>query len=701
MERGFDDLPRLALGPWTIDGAARRVDGPNGSVRLEPKAMGVLLELAKTPNEVVYRQHLLERVWGAEMATDDVLSRAISELRRALGDDARYPKFLETVRGSGYRLVVPAAVVEILESPPVSASFDRIRLSSPLVGTLAAIGATLVTVVALRSAEVDRRDSVVERPAIPVTTRPGQESAPRVSPDGTRIVYTWLDDATGTQQVYTRLLDGGADVRVTDGDGDYQLAAWSPDGSRLVVTRTDGSALGIYEIPSLGGGARLVAPVAGPYILGLDWAADGRFLVYSALDSSTMSFGVRVLDRTTQRERRLTTGARDAFGDVYPVFSPDGQQVAFVRFFSEVAGDVYVTSAGGGVVRRVTHDERAIGSLAFDRTGRALLYSSNRDGQTAVWRVSLDAADPRPTKVYASAHGITGLTAVPSGDGIVAAETDRDLNVWRAVLDGSDRTRQVIASTRLDALPRYSPNGSQIAFVSDRSGQSELWVSDSGGRNPVQLTRLGDVRGVPSWEPNGDRIAVEREARGRSELWVVDVARRTASPMATTLQGAVAPSWSADGRAIYVSSRVKGRWEIFSVAVDDVTVKQITSDGGMGARPGRDGRRIVFVKPYVRGLWMLDLATQVESLVTADLGAGDCTNWDLGPGGVTLVRRGDNGRQAIVLVPYGKAAGTVVARDVRVPVGTGGISVSPDGRSVLFGQADRRDGDLVMIRPSR
>jgi DNA-binding winged helix-turn-helix (wHTH) protein len=60
--------------------------------------MGVLVELASRPGEVVARQRLLERVWGAEMATDDVLSRAISELRRALGDDSRNPRFVVTVR---------------------------------------------------------------------------------------------------------------------------------------------------------------------------------------------------------------------------------------------------------------------------------------------------------------------------------------------------------------------------------------------------------------------------------------------------------------------------------------------------------------------------------------------------------------------------------------------------------------------------
>src|SRR5215212_8614703 len=108
VARTDDAVPAvLRVGPWVIETQARRVTSPSGSSRLEPKAMGVLLQLAARPGEVVDRQTLLSAVWGAEMATDDVLSRAISELRRALGADRRHPRLVETVRGSGYRLLVP------------------------------------------------------------------------------------------------------------------------------------------------------------------------------------------------------------------------------------------------------------------------------------------------------------------------------------------------------------------------------------------------------------------------------------------------------------------------------------------------------------------------------------------------------------------------------------------------------------------
>jgi Tol biopolymer transport system component len=382
---------------------------------------------------------------------------------------------------------------------------------------------------------------------------------------------------------------------------------------------------------------------------------------------------------------------------VHATFSPDGRSVAFVRFVSEVASDLYVVPTVGGEPRRLTHDERPITSIAFDADGRSLLYSANRDGQTAVWRVGIDARDSVPRKVYETSHGISGLTMMPAARSIVVAESDQDLNLWTTPTDGSAQPRQIVASTRLDALPRYSPDNKRIAFVSDRSGESELWVSDADGNNSARLTQLGDIRGIPSWSPNGEQVAVEREVRGRSELWVADVARRVATRVPSSLRDAVAPNWSADGRSIYVSSRVGGTWQVFSVAMNGIRT-QLTASGGMGARPTADGRSILFAKPYVTGLWRLDLATRAETLVTSELGPGDCTNWDVTAGGVYFVKRGADGRQSIVALPFSGRSKIVVA-NVRVPVGSGGLSVTSDGRAVVYAQVDRRDGDLVMVSP--
>lgn len=100
----------MAFGEVTIDVESRRVRGPTGASSLEPRAFDLLRTLVERPGLTASRDHLIETVWGDDDGSDEALSQAVVKLRRALGDDARAPRFIETVAGLGYRW--------IFEEPP-------------------------------------------------------------------------------------------------------------------------------------------------------------------------------------------------------------------------------------------------------------------------------------------------------------------------------------------------------------------------------------------------------------------------------------------------------------------------------------------------------------------------------------------------------------------------------------------------------
>ncbi|MEM8934751.1 MAG: transcriptional regulator, partial [Acidobacteriota bacterium] len=107
------DRFRLADG-WQVDPSLNRLDGPSGSASLHPKAMEVLVVLASRDGEVVSKDEVLAAVWPGTFVSDQVLANAVWELRRAFGDDARSPRFIQTVPKRGYRLLA-----EVLpEAPP-------------------------------------------------------------------------------------------------------------------------------------------------------------------------------------------------------------------------------------------------------------------------------------------------------------------------------------------------------------------------------------------------------------------------------------------------------------------------------------------------------------------------------------------------------------------------------------------------------
>jgi len=99
------------IGEWLIEPSLNRLSKGDSTIQLELKVMDVLVCLAERAGEVLTRQEIVDRVWATEFISDNTLTHAITEIRNALGDDARNPSFIETIHRRGYRLIAPVEPV--------------------------------------------------------------------------------------------------------------------------------------------------------------------------------------------------------------------------------------------------------------------------------------------------------------------------------------------------------------------------------------------------------------------------------------------------------------------------------------------------------------------------------------------------------------------------------------------------------------
>lgn len=149
MQRSF------RVSDWDVEPQLNSLTGPERTAHLEPKVMQVLVYLAEHAGQIVAKDRLLQQVWPDTFVSDDVLTRSISELRRAFGDDAREPRFIQTIPRGGYRLIAivsaspahgaaPGQTIPIqeLETTPVPR-----RRKSVLHGELVAVALVILIVV--------------------------------------------------------------------------------------------------------------------------------------------------------------------------------------------------------------------------------------------------------------------------------------------------------------------------------------------------------------------------------------------------------------------------------------------------------------------------------------------------------------------------------------------------------------------------
>src|SRR6185369_2264375 len=131
---------RTLIGEWSVEPALDALQRGGETVRLEPKAMELLVALSSRPGEVLSREELLSAVWPGVVVGDEALSQAVTKLRKALGDDVRAPTYIETISKRGYRLIAPVKppaadpAAEMAAAPAQALS----RRRAPLIGLLLA-----------------------------------------------------------------------------------------------------------------------------------------------------------------------------------------------------------------------------------------------------------------------------------------------------------------------------------------------------------------------------------------------------------------------------------------------------------------------------------------------------------------------------------------------------------------------------------
>jgi Tol biopolymer transport system component len=450
--------------------------------------------------------------------------------------------------------------------------------------------------------------------ATPLTTYRGYELSPSISPDGKQVVFSWNGEKQDNFDIYVQLIGSGKPLRLTTDAAEDTSPSWSPDGASIAFLRVQGGKAKLMIIPTLGGAEReigefFVRPIYPSLAQSppTTWTPDGRWVLTSASVSADPVAPLWLYSVDGGEKRQLTTPPSRGWGDSYPAFSPDGRTMLFVRYSAPMTGDLCILEMSpnlnaNGEPRRLTSDNDLILGAAWTPGGESIVFSTNRGGVLALWQIPRSGSPSHRLSV-----GENGLFPSVSrwANRLVYSQSIRDSNVWRVnVQDLTDPPALLLASTRADLNPSYSPDGRQIAFESDRSGNEEVWVSDADGSNAFQLVHMGRS-GSPRWSPDGQRIAFDSNVTGNWQIYTVSL--RGGRPERFTNSAATdsRPSWSHDGKWIYFGSNRSGSWQVWKMPAGGGPAQQVTRNGGYNAFESADGKTIYYTKgeAAISSLW--------------------------------------------------------------------------------------------------
>jgi len=550
----------------------------------------------------------------------------------------------------------------------------------------------------------------------PLTSQPGWEADPALSPDGTFIAFTW-NDHPENPQIYVKRFDGGEPVKVTDSPtGQIGSLAWSPDGRQIafkIQWRRSGGGE-IRSIPATGGAESIATTLTDADLTSaIDWSPDGEKLVFSDKSPSSSQPSVYAFNLHTGEKVKLTTPPAGIWGDWSPKFSPDGKTIAFKRVTDYWLDEIYLIPAAGGAARRVTSINASIWGHAWMSSGDSLLISCQRENTIhGIWRFSL--ADPlRPERIQQGAGDLITPAAGRKSERIAWVNRVWDSNIYRASVSGSEPPTKLIASTQRDQNPAVAPDG-RIAFVSDRSSSREIWIAAPDGGRQTQVTnfRGPSIDGL-MWSPNSRQLTFESRLREKQGVFTMECPpqRQLCDEPQKIVSEASAPAWSADGTAIFYTSHRGGSWQIWRHSLAGGLDNQVTPAGGSFVRETRDGRWLYFSKPGTETIYRIPSSASLRAgMVVREEPVIDASvhvlpiGWDVGPTEILFFELPESRQRWEIRALSIMSSRIRFLRDLGdAYVSTDGmvLSVSSDGKWVYYPRLDSAGTNVIVAESVR
>ncbi|MBK7658457.1 MAG: PD40 domain-containing protein [Betaproteobacteria bacterium] len=700
---------RLRVGEFEVFPDSHELAGPAGVQRIRPLIMAVLLRLAAEPGQVVTRERLLADVWPRRMVNDEVLSRAIAELRTALGDDARQARYIETLPKAGYRLV---AVVEPVGEAPATVEVPlAARKEAPAVpgrthpafvgiAVLAFLAVLAAGFAALRlDPEPGAELAGILAAAQPLTSDLSLELSPRFSPDGTRAAFVVADG--DESRIAIQSLDGSPRRLIGEPGAVRQSPVFFPDGRRIAFWFAQGGDCALVEYDLDSGSKRDIVGCAAQPRPRFDLAPDGKRLAVTATHRAQFPAGIAIVDVASGEVRHLTKPEPGEGDDIHPRFSPDGKRIVFFRGTAShrrawlVDADDPASAKPASALEGLTY-----GSAWLGPDG-PLVVAADWLGFRALTLLDLGTGRAR----LLGARGARFPDVSPSGD-VVFENAVYQANLWLA--DATDETaapQPLWPSTRYTSQPEFSPDGTRLAFGSNREGLEAIYVGILGAPgDPAKLPLPTDHRFIrPHWSADGKHLYAVRIPVGALKA-AVQHAVRVSVPEGRvevldhlgTSVNSVRPS--PDGKWLYVGE----------IAGNAMRISRARA--GTAEKPERlplpvvgefqlDAERLVFTQPNLAGATSCSLPELTCERIDVALDDGTRFDWLLAGRSLWFPVRAPGGRQ---LARYDLVEGRLAERRAFAPTANGlAIAASPDGKRLAIAREDAPAIDLMIARAAR
>lgn len=459
------------------------VDGKEISV--EPRAMDVLAYLATYPAQVISQETLFKELWPDTTFSPGSVQRCIAQIRKVLGDDAKSPTYIRTHPKRGYSLEV------------MPEFFVKKRSVTKIWG---GAGLTLFFLIALMIEFLPEKNDLLSGQLYPVTSSASFDFNPVYSASGNSLAF--IRQKSVSNEIVVKDLASGIEQIVLSDSANYHSLTWSYDNESFYFIVREEQAEWVGTISIKGGPVNRIFTIAEPNRI---WsiADDSNYLYYLMVD-------VPVNNPPSSRliRRNKLTGAEDYLLKNDELFTPYRLAMSFDKGMVALAGE---TETDEIAIRLLSLKNNKLSEPIYKMSLGFAEISWHPNNESILVHhknelFKIDLSGRKEVIPYFDYQRLFNPVFHPNGKKIAITHTSYDTDLIE-VGEQPAKNTMLIDSLAQDNLARYSPSGNSIAFVSQRTGKSQIYLYQNGQQHVIADNSSNQtIYRAPIWSKDGKKI---------------------------------------------------------------------------------------------------------------------------------------------------------------------------------------------------
>lgn len=615
-------IKQYKIEQWIVCSETNRIYSNDFEVNIEPQAMAVLIVLIENKGKVVNREQIIEKAWKGAIVSDSSLNRIIAQLRKAFSDNVKAPKYIETIAKKGYRFLgTPSSVKQVT------------KLSGYLLTTTLVLSAILITTFYVKKLNIYHTKLFLSER---LTSEKGVEYEGSFSRDGNYMAYLTQKPKKGKKSLHLKSMKtGNTWVLHSSQNQDFFSPTFTPFSRSITfIHLKDGKcSIDQIQLSEFTAGRYSIQPIAKCDFnfppTTIQWGRHTEELFIAERVAIESPIQINRLNPKTNKRIQLTFPKHGSWGDRVFDYNLESQQLAFIRW-SPSKQQVYILNGLDNSLKEIPIKKWGIKSISWFSSIDSLLLTW-RD-ELKVWNVFSNENDS-----ILKGNDFDKSTILPMVNAIAVTRKKRMSDVWQ--FDVSSKTHlRLIESDAIESSAIFLDGFGKIAFVSDRTGKQQVWLSDENGMNQTQLSHFEENFTISSlaWSKKNRQLLFWESTN--HNIWTMNLISGITSILYDSKFSLTYPQFSTSEKRITFGSMRSGDWEIWSMSIQGSDLLRLTFSGGYYGKLDDKQQKLYFTKYYDKGLWRKSLLIGATKLLLEEKATQSYSWWCLSNGYIYTVR---------------------------------------------------------------